>query len=190
MVKNKMLLNAYRYLKELFEGEIYVESEREAREKIKAKTEALTREKNILRDLINVNLKIINAYDIGEQVDGLLVDKEILKLKKENLHLEYDFASKMDFLGQYEKRIIVESEQRKEFTKKVKSDIGRVVMEIETRIPKVKDGTQEKIVMMGMVHQYVTKYKDMNDDTRNTLYKQMVDMLRRTEITEQKQIHL
>ncbi len=184
-----MLLNAYRYLKELFEGEIYVESEKEARYKVKDKIEALTREKNILRDLININLKIINAYAFDGQVDGLLVDREILQLKKENLQLEYDFASKMDFIGQYEKRITVEAEQRKEFTQKVKADIGRVVLEIITRISKVKDGTQEKIVMMGMVHQY-QKYKDMNDDTRNTLYKQMVDMLRRTEITEQNEIHL
>lgn len=182
-LKSKFLLDIYKQLAELFgDKEHYVPSTEEQQNKMKDKIPLLNREATALLHLIQCNTELIEAIE-AEQVTGIEAKRNkrsILLLKKENVDLEFEYYAKMDFVDQYEKRIKYEKEYYESFTKTVKEEIEALAKKLEAILTSVPDGSKEKTLLIGIIYEYYTTKDNVSDMQRNTLFKHMSDMYRRT----------
>jgi len=181
-LKSKFLLDIYKQLAELFgDKEHYVPSTEEQQSKMANKVPLLNREASSIAHLIQCNAELIDAIEAEEVtgIDKIKNHRSALLLKKENVELEFEYYSKMDFVDQYEKRIKYEKEYYESFTKTVKEEIEALAKKLEGILASVPDGSKEKTLLIGIIYEYYTTKDNVSDMQRNSLFKHMSDMYRR-----------
>lgn len=187
MIQNKFLLDLYKKLCQLFEGDRPDNSTESNLKKLEDKTVILKKYSDVVAEQIGINRKLIECLEDqisliskSDTFSRLQIQSKILILKREIIDLEIEYYSKMDFIGQYENRIKFYEEYHKEYTKQVNSDIESTAKKLEACIQHIPETSKQKTLALGMLHQYHANTKTQEE--RITMYRKMIDLYNNVKI--------